>query len=96
MHTSNGLLTGKQLTLTETEVEALIKRAAKKGAQEALSDIGLDGQDAREDIRDLRSLLQALKFVRRTALQTTIRIITAALLAALIAGITIKMKIFGS
>ena len=96
MHGSNGLLTDKQLTLTEVELEALIKRAAKKGAQEALSDIGLEGENAREDIRDLRSLLQALKFARRTALQTTICVITAALLAALIAGITIKMKIFGS
>ena len=47
------------------------------------------------DIHDLRTLLDSLRMARRTAWQTIIRLITTGLLLALIAGIAVKLKIFG-
>lgn len=71
-------------------------RAAKAGARQALADVGLDGSDAALDIRDLRSLLDCVRFVRRTAVQTTVHLITTGLILAMLAGIALKLKIFGS
>lgn len=83
------------MTLSESEVEALLNRAAEKGAQKALSDVGLDGDCAESDIRDLRTLLRSINLAKRTAWQTFIRLVTAGVLAAMMAGIAIKLKIFG-
>lgn len=70
-------------------------RAAKAGARQALADVGLDGKDAALDIRDLRSLLDCVRFVRRTAVQTTVHLITTGLILAMLAGVALKLKIFG-
>ena len=70
-------------------------RAAKAGARQALADVGLDGSDAALDIRDLRSLLDCVRFVRRTAVQTTVHLITTGLILAMLAGVALKLKIFG-
>ena len=47
------------------------------------------------DIRDLRSLVDCIRLVRRTAMQTAVRMITTGVMLALLAGIAIKLKIFG-
>jgi hypothetical protein len=48
------------------------------------------------DIRDLRSAARAsIRFVRRTAVQTTVHIITTGVILALLAGIALKLKVFG-
>ncbi len=66
-----------------------------KGARRALADAGLDGKEAALDIRDLRSLLDCIRFVRRTAVQTTVHLITTGVILALLAGIALKLKVFG-
>ena len=43
--------------MPDAEFEAMLARAAEKGAKRALADVGLDGEEAALDIRDLRSLL---------------------------------------
>ena len=55
----------------------------------------IEGPDAAIDIRDLRTLLASLRMARRTAWQTTVRLITTGMLLALIAGVAVKLKIFG-
>jgi len=84
----------EQFRMSETEFEVLLARAAETGARRALQEVGL-GTDAAEDIRDLRSLLAGFRLAKRTAVQTTVRIITTGILLALMAGIAIKLKIFG-
>jgi hypothetical protein len=84
------------IRMSEAEIEKMLTRAAEQGAKRALADVGLDGKDAALDIRDLRSLLECLRFVRRTAVQTTVRVITTGILLALIVGLAIKLKLFGS
>jgi len=82
--------------MPDAEFEALMARAAEEGAKRALADVGLDGQEAAFDIRDLRSLLASIRFVRRTAVQTAVRMITTGVILALLAGIALKLKVFGS
>ena len=81
--------------MPDAEFEELLARAAEEGAKRALADVGLDGQEAAFDIRDLRSLLASIRFVRRTAVQTAVRMITTGVILALIAGIALKLRIFG-
>ncbi|WP_366942743.1 DUF6127 family protein [uncultured Paracoccus sp.] len=50
--------------------------------------------EAALDIRDLRSLVDCIRLVRRTAMQTAVRMITTGVMLALLAGIAIKLKIF--
>ena len=82
------------VSIPHDEFEEMLKRAAEEGARRALIDVGLEGEEAAQDVRDLRSLLSAFRIARRTAWQTTIRIITTGILLALIAGLAIKLKLF--
>ena len=81
--------------IPEPEFEAILARAAEEGAKRALADVGLEGKEAALDIRDLRSLVECIRLVRRTAVHTTVRMITTGVMLALLAGIAIKLKIFG-
>ncbi len=81
--------------MPEDDFEAMLSRAAEKGARKALADVGLEGPEAAIDIHDLRTLLASLRMARRTAWQTVVRLITTGLLLALIAGVAVKLKFFG-
>jgi hypothetical protein len=58
--------------MPDAEFEAILTRAAEEGAKRALADVGLDGDEAALDIRDLRSLVDCIRLVRRTAMQTAV------------------------
>ncbi|WP_299614114.1 DUF6127 family protein [uncultured Tateyamaria sp.] len=60
-----------------------------------MAGVGLDRDEAALDIRDLRSLLDCVWLERRTAMQIAVRMITTGVMLALLAGIAIKLKIFG-
>jgi hypothetical protein len=83
------------IRMPEEEFEELLELAAERGAKRALADVGLIDDHAANDIRDLRSLLAAVRIARHTAWQTAIRLITTGLIMALIAGVAIKLKLFG-
>lgn len=73
--------------MTDAEIEILIDRAAKRGAKEALRDIGLCDADAYDDMKEIRHLLDAWRDTKRTVGQTIARALTMALLAVLAAGV---------
>ena len=81
--------------MCDAELETLLARAAEEGARRALTDVGLGGKDAVLTIHDMQSLLECIQFVRRTAVQTAVHVITAAALIALLTGIAMKLKWFG-
>lgn len=81
--------------MPKEEFEEFLELAAERGAKRALADVGLIDEHAANDIRDLRSLLSAVRIARHTAWQTVVRLITAGLIMALIAGVAIKLKLFG-
>lgn len=83
------------LLLRREDFEDLLDRAAERGAERVLSHLGLENGSAAKDIRELRDLLEAWRDARRTAWQTTIKVVTTAILAALLVGAAIKLKLVG-
>jgi hypothetical protein len=83
------------LRVPEAELEAMLARAAEEGARRALGDVGLGGKDAVLTIHDMRSLLECISLVRRTAVQTAVSVITTGILIALLTGIAMKLRWFG-
>mgnify|MGYP006182263475 CR=1 FL=1 len=73
------------LNLTSDELEAMLDRAARRGAKEALRSIGLLDDQAHKDITEMRSLIEAWRDTRKAFWTTTVRVSTVAVLT-LIAG----------
>jgi 2-iminoacetate synthase ThiH len=69
-----------QTTLTPEELEAMLDRAAKRGAKQALAAIGLHDENAAVDVREMRSLLEAWRDTRRSIWNTSIKLLTVAIL----------------
>jgi hypothetical protein len=78
--------------MDEHQLEAMIERAAKRGAKEALESIGLHDDSAGNDVRELRGLLDAWRGARKTVWRTITQAITMAVLGALAAGAFIQLK----
>ena len=87
---------GRKLVFGGSHDHDLLPPLARRAREHlALADVGLDGDEAALDIRDLRSLVDCIRLVRRTAMQTAVRMITTGVMLALLAGIAIKLRIFG-
>lgn len=82
------------VTMPRADFEELLERVAERGARAALAEVGLDGDDAATDVRELRSLLEAFNTAKRTAWQTMVRMITTGLVLTLVAGAVIKLEVF--
>ncbi|WP_077344993.1 MULTISPECIES: DUF6127 family protein [Pseudomonadota] len=93
------------LLLRREDFDDLLDRAAERGAERCLAlpclalpclaHLGLENGSAAKDIRELRDLLEAWRDARRTAWQTTIKVVTTGILAALLVGAAIKLKLMG-
>lgn len=78
--------------MDEKQIEAMMERAAKKGAREALESIGLHDDGAVHDVQELRSLLDAWRSTKKTVWRTIMQAITMAMLGALAAGTFMQLK----
>ena len=85
----------KMVTLPQDEFEAILERAAERGARHALHEVGLDGEDAAHDIRELRNLLDAFNEAKKTAGLTIIKMMVTGFVMVLLAGTVLKLKVFG-
>ena len=83
------------LSMRQEDLDDLLTRAAERGAERCLAHLGLENGSAARDIRELRDLLEAWRDARRTAWQTTIKVATTGILAALVVGAAIKLKLMG-
>jgi hypothetical protein len=83
------------ISIRPEDLDDLLTRAAERGAERCLAHLGLENGHAAADIRDLRGLIEAWRQARQTAWQTTVKVITTGILAALIVGLAIKLKIYG-
>lgn len=72
--------------MTEEEIDRLLDKAAERGAEAALRKVGLHDEDAGNDIREVRSLLETWRDTKKTISQTIARIITTGILAILAMG----------
>jgi hypothetical protein len=83
------------LFLRKDDFDELLNRAAERGAERVLAHLGLENGHAARDIGELRSLLEAWRDARRTAWQTAIKVLTTGILAALLVGAAIKLRLIG-
>lgn len=84
----------ERVWLTREDVDHLVEQAAQKaaevGATRALEKLGLTDAQAANDIRELRSFGDAWRNAKKKMWETTVAILTAGFLAALVAGIAIS------
>ena len=83
------------MTMRDVELEQLLQQAAERGARQVLAQIGLNNGHAARDVRELRDLLEAWRDARKTAWRTTVRVITTGVLALLLVGAALKLKLMG-
>jgi hypothetical protein len=74
------------VALPQQEFEAILERAAERGARYVPSEVGLDGPRAARDISEPRSLLDVFNEAKMTAGLTIVRKLMTWLLLALLAG----------
>ena len=74
------------------ELEAMLDRAAKKGASEALRSLGLHDEDAANDLRDMRNLLDAWRMTKKSIWSTTVKMGTVAVLSFIAAAVWMSLK----
>ena len=78
--------------ITPEQLEEMLDRAAKKGASEALCELGLQDQDAANDIRDMRGLLEAWRYTKKSIWATTVKMGTVAVLTFLATAVWMTLK----
>lgn len=83
------------LLFRKEDFDDLLDRAAERGAERVLAHLGLENGHVARDIRELRGLIEAWRDARRTAWQTAVKVITTGILAALLVGAAIKLKLVG-
>tara|TARA_X000001036_G_scaffold231174_1_gene216004 strand:+ start:4862 stop:5131 length:270 start_codon:yes stop_codon:yes gene_type:complete len=81
------------IDLDNKELKALLKQAAKDGAREALSEVGLDGENAQEDIKELRNLIDSWRSAKKTMGQTALKIVTSSVLIFIALAVFMKLGI---
>ena len=79
------------INLTPEELEAMLDRAARRGAKEALKSLGLQDDDARKDLHEMRTLLEAYRDTKKSIWSTVVRISTVALLSFVAASVWMQL-----
>jgi hypothetical protein len=78
-------------SITPEELEAMLDRAARRGACEALKEVGLHDDDARKDIQEMRSLLEAWRDTRRGVWSTIVKMSTVAVITFIAASLWMQI-----
>jgi len=78
-------------SLTPEQLEAMLDRAAKRGAKEALSAIGLHDETAGKDINEMRDLLISWRETKRSVWSTFIKITTIAILSFIATAVYMQL-----
>jgi 2-iminoacetate synthase ThiH len=68
------------ISLTAEELEAMLDRAAKRGAREILDQLGLHDETAANDLREMRNLLDTWRDTRKSIWNTFVKISTIAII----------------
>jgi 2-iminoacetate synthase ThiH len=73
-------------------IEEMMARAAKQGARAALESIGLHDENAGDDMKELRNLLDAWRSTKKTVWSQVVKAATMAILGAIAAGAFLQFK----
>lgn len=82
----------QEIKLTSSELQTLLSEAAERGAKRALERVGLHDDDAGNDIRDLRTLIDSWRSAKRAAISELIKWTTIGVLSFIAAGFYLKYK----
>ena len=78
--------------MTDEELKKAIDQAAIRGAEQALKNIGLADDEAYQDMRELRMLLDSWRGTKKTIARTFLQFATTAVLSAVLAIIWMQEK----
>ena len=78
-------------SITPEELEDMLDRAAKRGATAALREVGLHDDDARKDIQEMRSLLEAWRDTRKGVWSTIVKMSTVAVITFIAASLWMQI-----
>ena len=78
-------------SITPEELEDMLDRAAKRGAKAALREVGLHDDEARKDIQEMRSLLEAWRDTRRGVWSTIVKMSTVAVITFIAASLWMQI-----
>jgi len=77
--------------ITPEELEDMLDRAAQRGAKQALREVGLHDDDARKDIQEMRSLLEAWRDTRKGVWSTIVKVSTIAIITFIAASVWMQI-----
>ncbi len=77
----------RDFIISKSELEELLQKASQKGSRMALSELGLNDENAFVDIRDLRELLKAFRVARKDSFRIFLKCILIGFMTLLTAGI---------
>ena len=80
------------VTMTPEEFEAILDRAAKRGARAALEELGLHDQNAEKDLEELRSLLSSWRETKKAMWTTTVKVVTTATLFFMAGAVALYVR----
>lgn len=75
------------ISLEEDRLKELISQAYKDGAKDILATLGLDDEEAAEDIKSLRDMVSALRTARSTAWRSFVDFLTKGVLVVIFSGL---------
>jgi len=80
------------VTMTPEEFEAMLDRAAKKGARAALEELGLHDQNAEKDLEEIRNLLSSWRDTKKAIWSTVVKVVTVAVLTFIAGAVGFYVK----
>ena len=80
-----------EINLTPEELESMLDRAAKRGARQALSSIGLHDATAAKDINEMRDILDVWRDTRRGIWSTVVKVTTIAILTFIAGAVWMQL-----
>ena len=86
-------MSDEPVNLTREELNVLIAQAAKEGAKQALSEVGLNDPDAGQDIRELRNLIESWRSSKKIIGSTVLKMVTTGVLIFVAAAVAMKIGI---
>ena len=79
------------INLTPEELEDMLDRAARRGAKQALSAIGLHDTNAAKDINEMRDLLEVWRDTRKGIWTTFVKVITIAIITFIAGAVWMQL-----
>ena len=80
-----------EINLTPEELESMLDRAAKRGAKQALTSIGLHDATAAKDINEMRDLLDVWRDTRKGIWSTVVKVTTIAILTFIAGAVWMQL-----